>query len=150
MDKEEADRVLELYPEFTKIYGPYVYKDNRKRVVLYDGKRCSSRQLAKVRLEIKLGRRLIEGETVDHIDEDYTNDDPDNLQLLSQSKNATKSHRINGKVIQSDVDQVCVICGINFRHFIVRQTCGDSNCKSKNRSRISKELCLIPPRWWEN
>ncbi len=51
MDEEEKKKILGLYPEFSNIYGPYLRRDGRRTVVLYDGERRSSRQLAKVRLE---------------------------------------------------------------------------------------------------
>lgn len=147
MDDNDKNKVLELYPEFNKLYGPYLQKDGRKRVVLFDGERRSSRLLAKVLLEVKLGRRLTPEETVDHRDEDASNDDPDNLQSLTQSDNAAKGYRANHQFVRSDEDQICSICSAGFRNVKVRQTCGSSDCKSKNRSRISKELGLIPPKY---
>lgn len=91
MEETEKSKILGLYPEFKDIYGPYSRKDGRRIVILYDGDRRSARQLAKVRLEVALGRRLVGRETVDHVDEDFRNDDPSNLQLLSRSENSRKS-----------------------------------------------------------
>ena len=147
MDDKERKAVLELYPEFRKVYGPYLRNDGRNTVVFYDGKRQTSKQLARVRLEVKLGRRLTEQETVDHIDENYGNDHPDNLQVLSKSDNAAKSHRKDGRYVRSDNDQVCVICQTPFRIAKPRQTCGSSDCKTENKRRISLELGLKPPAY---
>jgi hypothetical protein len=85
------DKILNLYPEFNNIYGPYKRKsDDRKIVILSDGDKKTARQYAKVLLEVKLGRRLKNDEVVDHIDEDPTNDEITNLQLLTHSENAKK------------------------------------------------------------
>lgn len=100
-----------LYGENWSVYGPYISnQDGRKRIVMSDGTKKKTRQLAKVLLEIKLGRLLIDDETVDHIDEDKTNDDIGNLQLLSKSKNSSKSAL---KVIYPIVN--CVWCNSEFR-----------------------------------
>lgn len=145
MEDEEKEKVLALYPEFKKIYGPYLAKNERRLVVLYDGARHSSRQLAKVRLEVKLGRRLINNETVDHCDEDCTNDDPSNLQVLGKSENAAKSHRASGRYVRIDHDQYCEICGAAFRDKKVKLTCGSVACKSESRRRLSIALGSKPP-----
>lgn len=85
-------KILELYPEYHTVHGPYVRKtDRRKIVILYAGTRRTTRLLAKVKLEIKIGRRLRGKETVDHKDEDPTNDCYSNLQVLSRAENASKS-----------------------------------------------------------
>ena len=93
MQIELKRKILDLYPEFDRITGPSIAKDNRARVGLRNTKTGEKtvRQLAKVKLEVRIGRRLVEDETVDHVDEDKTNDDSDNLQLLSHSENARKS-----------------------------------------------------------
>jgi len=92
MDEDEKQSILSLYPEFSQVTGPYIRKsDNRAVVALTGFKKTTTRQLAKVRLEVKLGRRLVGDETVDHRDEDKTNDAPSNLDLLSKSDNSRKS-----------------------------------------------------------
>ena len=53
-------------------------------------------------MEIRLGRRLNSDETVDHIDNDKTNDSPENLQVLSLKDNARKS--ANPKALQKYLD----------------------------------------------
>jgi len=146
MDEEEKIAVLALYPEANKVYGPYRGEDGRMGVALLIEGKSSKRQLAKVRLEVKLGRRLVLGETVDHMDEDFTNDSPSNLQVLSSGKNSAKSHRRNGNVPRVDVAQTCVICGARFFNKKQYKTCLSSACKKENRSRISKSLGLVPPR----
>lgn len=74
-----------------KIYGPYLRKDGRKHVVIIkdDGSR-QTKSYPRLLLEQHLGRELTIDETVDHIDNDFTNDSIDNLQILSLSDNAKK------------------------------------------------------------
>jgi len=113
------------------VYGPYVRKDRRSIVIMYDGFRRSARQLAKVRLEIKLGRRLVGDETVDHKDGDVTNDEYDNLKLLSSGENTAKS---NPCVYEKGT---CAGCGKEF----VLSTAQRSSRSRKKRCFCSKE-CL--------
>lgn len=80
-----------LYPTEV-IYGPYVRKQDKRRiVVIYDGIKRTAKLYAKVKLEIKLGRRLSRQEEVDHKDDNPKNDRFSNLQLLSATKNRQKS-----------------------------------------------------------
>lgn len=106
--KEIEEKYKELYPDTLRLYGPYTRKqDNRKHVVVYtnDHKR-TSKQYAKVLLEIKEQRQLRRDETVDHIDGDFLNDSLDNLQLISRAENAALSAP-RRKEIKSN----CVWCG---------------------------------------
>lgn len=75
------------------IYGPYLCKDGRLHCdVMYRGRNKTKHVLyARYVLEKKIGRPLRKGETVDHIDEDKTNDKPSNLQILSLADNSKKS-----------------------------------------------------------
>lgn len=88
------EEINKLYPGYDTIYGPFSRKeDNRKHVILYDTiQNCRKTiSFSKLLLELKLGRKLEENETCDHIDEDTTNDNPNNLQVLSRVDNAKKS-----------------------------------------------------------
>jgi hypothetical protein len=86
-------KILKLYPDYYSVYGPYIRSDGRKIVILYDGWKRTARQYAKVKLEVKLGRRLLKGEEVDHIDNDFTNNKYSNLQVLSTKQNRVKERR---------------------------------------------------------
>lgn len=68
-----------------RVYGPYIRKkDGRKHVILYnDGKRRTM-SYPKWLMQQHLGRELLPNETVHHIDEDFTNDSLDNLQVLTR------------------------------------------------------------------
>lgn len=76
--------------------GPYTRKDNRKHFVVFysDGTR-GSKSYSKWLLEQKIGRLLEQWETTDHIDEDKTNDDLDNLQILSRENNVKKYQELH-------------------------------------------------------
>lgn len=100
--------ILKLYPEYHTVYGPYVRPDKRKIIILYDGTKRSARQYAKILLELKLGRRLVNDETVDHIDRDFTNDAPDNLRVLSRSDNSSLAG------YRPDMFADCATCGSTF------------------------------------
>jgi hypothetical protein len=93
-----ASELSKLYGETVVVWGPYVCSDGRRRVDVKTSSHPNgiTYQYAKVLLELKLGRRLSQGETVDHKDEDKTNDTPDNLQVLTLSENAKKSCMVRG------------------------------------------------------
>lgn len=73
--------------------------EGRTNVVLYNrnNKMRSTTSLARYKLSVKLGRYLDSEEHVDHIDEDKTNDDIDNLQILSPADNNRKHIKLNNK-----------------------------------------------------
>lgn len=120
MSKDEGrldkNNLLELYPEYTKVLGPYKRKDGRKHVVLNNealpsGNKGKLKTISypKALLESLNKEKLRESETVDHIDRDYTNNSIDNLQILDKSKHGKKDakRRIN-------VMAPCVYCGKEF------------------------------------
>ena len=88
------NEMLKLY----KLYGDISFGNHRvnnegRNVVSFKRKgKWSMRQVAAFRIEAKLGRKLINTETVDHIDGNKLNDDVDNLQVLSRRDNILKAH----------------------------------------------------------
>jgi hypothetical protein len=82
--------VKQLYGD-VRLSKVYDCKDGRKRIDVISENYRKTFQLAKIILEVKLGRVLIGTETVDHIDGDKSNDHPDNLRVLSLSNNAADS-----------------------------------------------------------
>ena len=70
-----------------KIYGPYTRKDGRKHIVKYKNGKRTTQSYPRYLMEQHLGRPLLDTEEVDHTDEDYTNDDINNLQLLTKIEN---------------------------------------------------------------
>lgn len=93
INDEFKSAVNKLYGETVTIWGPYKCADGRLRVDLKTTStpRGHTVLLARLLLEIKLGRRLNENETVDHDDGDKTNDSPSNLKVMSLADNASES-----------------------------------------------------------
>lgn len=80
-----------------KVYGPYKPgKDGRRRVSIKVNGKLITKQYAKFKLEIILGRILDKDETVDHIDGNKLNDSSDNLRLLSRRDNVISYKNSNG------------------------------------------------------
>jgi hypothetical protein len=87
--------------------GDYLYavvpdhpKANKNKYVLYH----------RVLVENSIGRLLTNDEIVHHIDEDKTNNDLDNLQILSRKDHA----KLHAKIGRAYVQLQCVHCGIIF------------------------------------
>ncbi len=88
---ELKEEILKLYPGYSVLKEHPQSKDGRYRVSLSGEKIktiCSQR--GRLLLEVSLGRRLINDETVDHVNNDKTDDSKANLQVLSRSENASK------------------------------------------------------------
>ena len=86
--------LFNIYPEYDKLYVPYQRNtDNRAIVILRNTitKKQYMLQYARLLLEIKINRKLIAPETVDHIDGNPLNDHIDNLQILTKKENSRKS-----------------------------------------------------------
>jgi hypothetical protein len=79
-----------------RVYGPYKRKDGRQHVVIVyaDGDR-QTKSYPRYLLEQHLGRELNKDETVDHIDNDFTNNSISNLQILPRSDNTKKAFAFN-------------------------------------------------------
>lgn len=98
-------------------------RENRKHVYLYKVPTANSQakrsttQYARYLVAVKLGRYLSADETVDHIDEDKTNDDIHNLQLLSRRENSIKNLTATGT---SKIMVECYCAGCN-KLFSVRR-----------------------------
>lgn len=76
------------------VYGPYISRRyNRKFVTIRqaDGT-WKTKHFSRYKMEKKLGRELLTEEEVDHKDDDITNDDIDNLQILTKAENMKKMH----------------------------------------------------------
>lgn len=83
--------------------------EGRKNLILYNNKNDrTTTQYARYVLATKLGRFLTKEETVDHIDDDFTNDDESNLQILTRAQNIYKACK------QPDVKLTCPTCGSVF------------------------------------
>lgn len=79
--------------------------EGRQNLILFNSRKDrSTTQYARYLLAVKLGRLLSPKETVDHIDGDITNNDLDNLQILSRAENIRKSCK------KPDVELICPNC----------------------------------------
>lgn len=74
-----------------KVYGPYTRPDGRKHVIIYDGQTRRTVSYPRYLMENHLGRKLTDNETVDHINNDFTDDRLENLQVLTRTANIRKS-----------------------------------------------------------
>lgn len=103
---------LELESPYREIYksGYLVLNpEGRRTLILYNSHQDrTSTQYARYLVSVRLGRFLNQGEQVDHIDGDKTNDSLDNLQVLSLVDNVRKSNKL------PDVMLVCPVCGVGF------------------------------------
>jgi len=102
------------YPHnIEKVYGPYTRKSDGREVVrlkLTNGK-FKMKSYARYLKEIELGRELDRNEeTVDHKNRVHTDNDSDNLQILTRSENASKSVLRREEVVDN-----CVYCGLQFK-----------------------------------
>lgn len=64
-----------------KIHGPYTRPDDRKHVILYENGYRRTISYPKFLLEQHLNRKLEDDEVVHHINEDYTDDRIENLEV---------------------------------------------------------------------
>ena len=105
------EEILKLYPEFNTVTGPYLRKDGRKHLCLRSTISKKKRTLSypKALIEIHIGRCLVGNETVDHKDEDFTNNNIDNLRILSRSDNSKRSAK-NRNIVYG----VCPMCKSTF------------------------------------
>ena len=91
-----------------RIYGPYLSKKEQRRMVaLVSDKHRTTMSYARYLLSVKLGRRLLESEEADHIDDDKTNDHINNLQILTQKENLEKAK-------PPEIICVCPMCDETF------------------------------------
>jgi hypothetical protein len=77
-----------MYENFD-VYGPYTRKDGRQHIILYDGIQRKTVSYPKYLMECYLNRYLKSDETVHHKDEDFTNNDINNLEILIRAKHSS-------------------------------------------------------------
>lgn len=92
-----------------KVYGPYLRKDGRKHVIIIHDNKRVTKSWPRYLMEQYLGRELRPEETVDHIDNDFTNDSLSNLQILTLKDNVKKQHNTRKEEVYVAV--VCKNCG---------------------------------------
>lgn len=79
-----------------KIYGPYIRKDGRSHIcIVHDDGRKQTKSYPRYLMEQHLNRELLPSEVIDHIDNDKTNNNISNLQILSNVDNIKKQHSLH-------------------------------------------------------
>jgi len=93
------------------VYGPYESgsKPGRFFVIHYENGVGRTQSYPRYLMEQHLGRKLESWEHVDHRNEDFRDNRIDNLQILTQDENLSKSKRPT-----SWKNFICPICGSNF------------------------------------
>lgn len=101
-----------------KINGPYVHSTGKLKgrayVVLTDESKRTTMLYSRYLMQQKIGRKLDYDETVDHIDNDFTNDDISNLEIKTRAKNAAKWHVDVESTIEYGTYE-CPLCGKEFQ-----------------------------------
>jgi hypothetical protein len=105
-----------------KVYGPYGKR--RKMVALVSPEHRTTMGYARYLMSLQFGRELTADEEVDHIDDDCTNDDISNLQVLTSAQNKEKQDRL--RHAKSLVTLICPECGDEFT-----RTRRNTNLRSK-------------------
>lgn len=88
--------ILDLEKPYSKDWKKgylVINPEGRRTIILFNSKKDrSSVSYARYLLSKHLGRYLLPNEHVDHIDNDKTNDDINNLQILTIAENNRKTH----------------------------------------------------------
>lgn len=123
---------IELLPPYSNDWKKgylNINSEGRKTVTLFNSNADrSSTSYARYLMSVELGRYLTSDEEVDHIDEDKSNDDISNLQIL------TKKQHKNKNVIL--IEGFCYVCGDK----IVKRK-SDLRPKSKHTDLKNNLLC---------
>lgn len=119
MDIELKNKILNLYSEFTNVYGPYSNKTNngRQHIILTnnsfrhkDKRYKKTVSYPKIIYELFINKRLNENETIDHIDKNFLNNEIDNLQVLERQEHS----RLDAKR-RKPIFYNCDWCGKHFQ-----------------------------------
>ena len=105
------------YPYSAEYQAGYIYVNNEARrcVTLKDSHGATTgTTYARYLMAVKLGRFLTDQEEVDHIDNNKTNDDPNNLQILTPEQNREKREKHYLNNVQQKFDLECPNCGKSF------------------------------------
>ena len=94
--------------EIKKVHGPYEREDGRFHVVIvFVDNTKKTVSYPKYLMEQKLGRELDPDlETIDHIDTNFLNNDPDNLRIIARPKHC-KEDTIHVELVEIE----CALCG---------------------------------------
>lgn len=118
---EPAHKPYEGY----KVYRVFHKQMGRWMACLVSESHRTTMSYARYVMATKLGRRLERWEQVDHINNDKLDDSIDNLQILTQADNLSKSRRF-----RSYVKRTCPVCLVEFL-VEIRQIRGPISCCSR-------------------
>lgn len=106
--------------DVVKMYGPYTRKQDKRKhfVLIYANGDKGSLSYPKWLMEQHLGRLLEDWETVDHINNDETDDRIENLQILSLTNNILKQAALKPREMYSFICPVCKKTAIKEMHFV--------------------------------
>lgn len=94
-----------------KVYGPYLGKDGRLRVVIRIGKKNRTQSYPRYLIEqFVLGHKLNPSDDVHHKDENPLNNDPSNLVIVPHSEHISK----HATKYPLSTTVICVWCGSGF------------------------------------
>lgn len=124
--------------EFMKLYGPYTRKDGRKHIILVDDDgNKTTKSYPRFLMEEYLGRPLLPEETIDHINNDFTDDRIENLQLLSLSDN-NKKEMMRPERQRKIYRFICPACGQEAEKYLNQVL---SNWKKKREGPYCSRTC---------
>ena len=102
------------------LYIVFHRKENRRMAVLIlkeNRKIRTTISYARYLMAIKVKRFLLENEEVDHIDNDKTNDDITNLQILSKEENIKKQSLLRSQNNPPTMmEMICPVCYNKFNY----------------------------------
>lgn len=122
--KLDKEKLLELYPEYDSVYGPYTRQDGRKYIILNNSsvpsrskERKRTVSYPKALVESNIGVRLLPNETIDHNDRNIDNNSKDNLIIRNKSEHSSlDAVRVKVELVS------CVECGIIFEPSIKQRS----------------------------
>jgi hypothetical protein len=121
-------------------YNGYIIinRENRRHVCLVhkENKSRTTISYARYLMSVKEKRFLTKEEQVDHIDEDKTNDDINNLQILSFGDNIRKTYKDNNRT-RKMVEMKCPQC-----NSIFCKTLSSSFIQKKGHYNVCSKECL--------
>lgn len=126
-----------------KVYGPYLNKDSRRRVVLKYKNRVTSMSYSKYQL-LKSKIKIKENQVVHHLDHNPLNDNIDNYKVMSRTEHL-KLHQT-----KPPEKFICPICKNSFELYGRRLSYWKSNKKvgHSNSGPYCSRICVgkIKPR----